>query len=94
MVLGLFWGCFDSQYEAQIDPKSQKTTKNNYTLAAKDPKQRVFRGSLGVYTLGVYSLGPPDLALGMHSLGWESRVWESTLWESTVSGQQILHLWR
>ena len=29
----------------------------DYTLTAKDPKQRGFKGSLGVYSLGVYSLG-------------------------------------
>ena len=29
----------------------------NYTLAAKDPKQRGLKGSLGVYSLVAYSLG-------------------------------------
>ena len=39
----------------------------NYTLAAKDPKQRGLRGSLGAYSLGAYSLGA--YSLGAYSLG-------------------------
>ena len=41
----------------------------NYTLTAKDPKQRGLKGSLGVYSLGVYCLAQPILDLDSYTLG-------------------------
>ena len=50
--------------------ENQREPKNNYTLVAKDPKQRGSIGSLGAYSLGAYSRGLAIVGKVAHSLDW------------------------
>jgi len=75
---------------SEMVTQTEKQLATNYTLAAKEPKQRHLRESLEACSLGAHNLGQPIWDLG-HPPGHLSVLymnWGHTGWEPTASGRQ------